>query len=112
MTPDDKFPTAHSACDATLPRDIAVLETAVQSALESFERFAGHFAKLTAIARFALHVEMGEEDGRYVLQAMRELSEQGAEDLQRRHVALRLTASRYWLARYGGEANRPARRRM
>ncbi|WP_186100901.1 hypothetical protein [Burkholderia gladioli] len=106
MTPDDKFPSASRAFDATLPRDIAVLETAVQSALESFEHLTGHFTKLTAIARFALQVEMGDEDRRYVLQAMRELSEQGEEDLQRRHDALRLTASRYWLARYGGEANR------
>ncbi|WP_186131962.1 hypothetical protein [Burkholderia gladioli] len=109
MTPDEKFPTAHLAFDATLRRDVAVLETAVQSALESFECLTGHFTKLTAIARFALQVEMGDEDRLYVLQAMRELSEQGKEDLQRRHDALRLTASRYWIARYGGEANRSAR---
>ncbi|MBU9203057.1 hypothetical protein [Burkholderia multivorans] len=109
MTPDDKFPTTHNGYDALLPRDIAVLESAVQSALESFERLTAHFTKLTAIARFALHIEMREEDRRYVLQAMKELSEQGEEDLQRRHDALRLTASRYWLARYGGEANRKAR---
>lgn len=109
MTPDDKIPTAHNARDAMLPRDIAVLESAVQSALESFERLAAHFTKLSAIARFALHAEMGDGDRRYVLQAMHELSEQGEDDLQRRHDALRLTASRYWLARYGGEANPSAR---
>lgn len=92
-----------------LLRDIAVLESAVQSALESFHHVATHYSRLTAIARFALHVEMRDEDRRYVLQAIRELTELGEDDLQRRHDALRLTASRYWLARYGGEANGSAR---
>ncbi|MDN7430399.1 hypothetical protein CFB89_07710 [Burkholderia sp. AU16741] len=73
----------------------SIPKCAVQGALESFERLMAHFTKLTAIARFALHAEMRDEDRRYVLQAMHELSEQGEEDLQRRHEALRLTASRY-----------------
>jgi len=92
-----------------LPRDIAVLESAVQSALESFQHVATHYSRLAAIARFGAHVEMRDEDRHYVLQAIRELTELGEEDLQRRHDALRLTASRYWLARYGGETHRSAR---
>ncbi|WP_423381086.1 hypothetical protein [Burkholderia sp. LMG 32019] len=109
MTPEDKFPTAPNARDPMLPRDIAVLESAVQSALESFQHVATHYSRLTAIARFALHVEMSDEDRRYVLQAIRDLTELGEEDLQRRHDTLRLTASRYWLARYGGDVQRSAR---
>ncbi|WP_420211388.1 hypothetical protein ACN8ZM_28335 [Burkholderia aenigmatica] len=109
MTPEDKFPTTPHSRDPLLPRDIAVLESAVQCALESFQHVAAHYSRLTAIARFAPHVEMRDEDRRYVLQKIRELTELGEEDLQRRHDALRMAASRYWRARYGGDANRSVR---
>ncbi|WP_217483666.1 hypothetical protein, partial [Burkholderia puraquae] len=48
-----------------------------------FQHVATHYSRLTAIARFALHVEMRDEDRRYVLQAIRELTELGEEDLRR-----------------------------
>lgn len=107
MAQDDKSPTILSEHHAKLNRDIVVLESIVQLALESLQDFATLLSRLNTATHYAARGDVSDEDRRWVMGVVHLLGEECELDAQRRHETLRLSASRYWLTTYGGNARSP-----
>ncbi|MGS0897240.1 hypothetical protein ACVBGC_32635 [Burkholderia stagnalis] len=106
MTENDKSAAILSERHANLNRDIAMLESMVKVALESLHHVSIRFARIAALARYAASAEMNDEDRLSVMKAAQELSEEAERESRDRGDKLRLTASRYWVAKYGGDSTR------